>query len=304
MFNFTIIIPHKNTPNLLQRCLDSIPIRDDLQIVIIDDDSEPSIVDFQNFPGKNRSNVDIFFTKEGKGAGYARNIGLKEAKGKWILFADADDYFTDNLASLFDEYKNNKSDIIFFNAKTDSKYVNRTEQLNEIIAKAESNYSEACFLLKFAFGEPWCKIVKRELIENNNILFAETPIHNDTKYSYLVGFFAKSVAIDKRVVYIVSVQEKSTSRQKSKSITYIRVHVFAEKDCFLRKHNIQYFDHHFLIPFWECINQLDFHLFLECLKIAKQYSIKKSYIIKYLLCTTFFRICKKTLKLIFRLFSS
>ena len=66
---------HKNIPNLLQRCLDSIPNREDVQIIVVDDNSDPNIVDFDKFPGLNRSNVEVIFTKEGKGAGYARNTG-------------------------------------------------------------------------------------------------------------------------------------------------------------------------------------------------------------------------------------
>ena len=64
MINYSIIIPHKNIPNLLQRCLDSIPNREDVQIIVVDDNSDPNIVDFDKFPGLNRSNVEVIFTKE------------------------------------------------------------------------------------------------------------------------------------------------------------------------------------------------------------------------------------------------
>ena len=50
MINYSIIIPHKNIPNLLQRCLDSIPNREDVQIIVVDDNSDPNIVDFDKFP--------------------------------------------------------------------------------------------------------------------------------------------------------------------------------------------------------------------------------------------------------------
>ena len=93
MINYSIIIPHKNIPKLLQRCLNSIPQRDDLEIIVVDDNSDPSIVDFGQFPGAGRSDVSFFFDKSGKGAGRARNIGLQHAQGKWLLFADADDFF-------------------------------------------------------------------------------------------------------------------------------------------------------------------------------------------------------------------
>ena len=40
MVNYTIIIPHHNIPNLLRRCLHSIPLRDDVQIIVVDDCSD------------------------------------------------------------------------------------------------------------------------------------------------------------------------------------------------------------------------------------------------------------------------
>lgn len=89
---YSVIIPHKDIPCLLQRCLDSIPPRDDVQIIVVDDNSSPDIVDFAHFPGRDRTDVEILFTKEGGGAGYARNCGLAGAKGKWLVFADADDF--------------------------------------------------------------------------------------------------------------------------------------------------------------------------------------------------------------------
>lgn len=118
MINYSIIIPHKNIPNLLQRCLDSIPNREDVQIIVVDDNSDPNIVDFDKFPGLNRSNVEVIFTKEGKGAGYARNTGIKYVKGKWLLFSDADDYFSENVNRLFDDYENSVMDVIYIPYKT------------------------------------------------------------------------------------------------------------------------------------------------------------------------------------------
>lgn len=90
---YSIIIPHKNIPDLLRRCLDSIPQRPDIQIIVVDDNSCSDKVDFAHFPGREREGVEIVYTREGLGAGYARNVGLRHAKGRWLLFADADDYF-------------------------------------------------------------------------------------------------------------------------------------------------------------------------------------------------------------------
>ena len=90
---FTIIIPHKNIPRLLERLIKSIPMRDDLEIIVVDDYSDSNFVDFVNFPGKDRKNFLLLLNEGEKGAGHARNFALPYAKGKWVLFADSDDYY-------------------------------------------------------------------------------------------------------------------------------------------------------------------------------------------------------------------
>lgn len=89
-FTYSIIIPHKNTITLLRRCVESIPKRNDVQIIVIDDYSDIISAEEWNQFQQVYSHVELYLPEEGKGAGYARNIGLKHAKGKWIIFADAD----------------------------------------------------------------------------------------------------------------------------------------------------------------------------------------------------------------------
>ena len=115
--SFSIIIPHRDCPDLLQRCLDSIPVRNDIQIIVVDDNSNPSIVDFCHFPGRDRNGVEVYLTKEGKGAGYARNVGLHYAKGKWVIFADSDDLFTETIHPLLSMLEDADEDIVYFGIK-------------------------------------------------------------------------------------------------------------------------------------------------------------------------------------------
>ena len=198
--NFSIIIPHYNIPKLLQRCLDSIPQRPDLEIIAVDDNSSPDIVDFEHFPGSDHSDVKLILDKKGGGGGYARNLGLDVAKGKWVLFADSDDYFTYCLNEMLDKYKDSDADIVYFNvAGSHTEYytpVNRGVHLNRYIKQALTDRKKAEFNLRYMFGEPWCRLVKRYLIEKNNVSFDCTPIHNDTTFSYLVGHYSNKVEID------------------------------------------------------------------------------------------------------------
>lgn len=81
--NYSFIIPHRNVPHLLQRCIDSIPKRDDIQIIIVDDNSDPKIVNFECFPGLNEKCVEVYFTKEGSGICQEYRIDL--CKGKMVF---------------------------------------------------------------------------------------------------------------------------------------------------------------------------------------------------------------------------
>ena len=84
---FSVVIPHHNIPLLLQRCLDSIPDTPDIQVIVVDDNSSDSVVDFSKFPGKDRKHTTVILDKAGGGAGHARNVGLEHAIGKWLVFA-------------------------------------------------------------------------------------------------------------------------------------------------------------------------------------------------------------------------
>ena len=87
----TIIIPHKDTPTLLRRCMASIPNRQDIQTIVVDDHTEDvkAVRDLQDmFPA-----VTFIYNDKQVGPGFSRNIGLEKAEGEWVIFADADDYF-------------------------------------------------------------------------------------------------------------------------------------------------------------------------------------------------------------------
>ncbi|HCE47774.1 MAG TPA: glycosyl transferase family 2, partial [Prevotellaceae bacterium] len=72
---YSVIIPHYNSPDLLMRCLASIPDREDIQVIVIDDNSSADVVNFTNFPGKERIYTTLLFNKDNQGAGHARNLG-------------------------------------------------------------------------------------------------------------------------------------------------------------------------------------------------------------------------------------
>ena len=77
------------------RCLDSIPVSEDVQVIVVDDCSPDADSYPQRYPQLSRPYLEFVRTTRNGGAGYARNVGLEHAKGKWLMLADADDYFVD-----------------------------------------------------------------------------------------------------------------------------------------------------------------------------------------------------------------
>lgn len=193
---FTIIIPHKNIPTLLRRCLDSIPHRDDVQIIVVDDNSDAGKVDFTQFPGLNEKNTEVYLTKEGKGAGYARNVGLSHAKGEWILFADADDMFLPEIEKVFEYCEGSDAELIYFG--TSAKNSETMEPSSEI--EHEWVLFKECLekdisKLKYKIPHPWGKAVKSSFLKQHDIWFEEVPCSNDTRFSAYCDYYAQKIEI-------------------------------------------------------------------------------------------------------------
>ena len=218
---YTFIIPHHNCPDLLDRCISSIPQRNDIQIIVVDDNSDADKKPIEC----GRPEVEyIYIDKENsKGAGKARNVGLSKAKGKWLLFADADDSYQDNFLSTLDEYKHLDFDVLYFN----SEYIDGITGENipdSEYNKMISNYNNSpkdLDRIKFCNYPPWNKMFLRKFILKNNICFEEVPNGNDILFSILAGYYAKDIHIDKRVIYLYYRNINSTIYNGSKSVSSI-----------------------------------------------------------------------------------
>ena len=241
--NYSIIIPHKNTPDLLKRCINSIPVRKDLEIIIVDDNSSEKFVDFDNFPGLHRENITVIFNKEGKGAGNARNIAIPKAKGKYIIFADSDDFFNNCFNDILDDYCNMNFDVVYFNANSvDSNTFepsNRVDHLHEFFNTYEKDDKEGILYFRYMFTEPWCKIVNRDIIINNNIQFGHTKVNQDVVYAINVGDKSKNIIIDNRQGYCVTSRNDSLCKTDTKKTNEERFLVHSMWNMFLQERGIK-----------------------------------------------------------------
>ncbi len=209
---FSIIIPHKEIPDLLMRCLKSIPVSEDIQVIVVDDNSADAETYLDKYQELSRPYLEFIRTTKGGGPGYARNIALEHAQGKWILFADSDDFYVDNMSDIIYSYIDSEADVIFFKNKAVlsdniSIRANRSSYVNERIDKYLADGDE--WPLRAKIYVPWGKMIKRSLIVKHDIRFDEVLYSDDNYFSLLTGYYADKIKVVNEVLYVVTFRPNS-----------------------------------------------------------------------------------------------
>lgn len=239
MKKYTIIIPQRDCADLTKRCLSSIPVRQDIEVIIVDDNSRrPEDLKHIEKDFDERF-FKFIYTTEGKGAGYARNVGLRHATGEWLIFSDADDFFTDNAFEIFDRYADMEVDYVVFHHK--SVYSDTLEPCERYSAR--NKYLDAYLRyptkdkeneLKYADIVPWAKIMRRSLAVENGFLFDEVPASNDVIFISHMAYKAKKFAASTECVYVLTYRKGSITRVNNRENDFSRYIVSLRFNEFLK----------------------------------------------------------------------
>jgi len=188
--DITIIIPMKDTEDQIMKCLDSIKIntlsRDRYEVIIIDDASkQPS--EFLS----EKYDIHYFYSKKSLGAGGARNLGIRMARGKYICFIDSDDWISyDYLEKGLTYMEQCASEIGMFTLKREY------DDIKDIIYKCKYNTllqlgpeeSIKVMAKEYNFDvnivpSTTNKIYLRQFLIDNNIFFPENRKFEDLLFS-------------------------------------------------------------------------------------------------------------------------
>ena len=179
---FSVIVPVYNTESNLGQCLDSLLVQsyENFEIIIIDDGSTDGSGYICDLYKEKDSRIKVIHKKNG-GVSSARNYGIKEAKGQYIVFVDSDDFVDiDYLKSFIPSISErvltvqNGTNIIH-----EKENINETEILdfdvrlsNSICYKFIKLYNSVLL-----YSSVWNKVFIRDILFRNSIRFSEL-IHN------------------------------------------------------------------------------------------------------------------------------
>lgn len=203
-FNYSFVIPHHNRPELLNRLLDTIPEREDIQIIVVDDNS-----DSDKKPAIQRSDVQlIFIDKEHtKGAGKARNVGMAEAKGEWLLFADSDDIYEKGFIDILDMYRSKDIDILCFDMYFQYDLKTKKERWPNVYSKTIEKYLSCkpnqywLRMVKHSNQGPTNFMVKLDYIKKIGVKFGETLIGEDAPFHHIAFMSTDKVEVIPNKLY-------------------------------------------------------------------------------------------------------
>lgn len=284
----SIIVPVYNTEEYLRQCIDSICNQTyrNLDIILItekcDDNSERVCDELAALDDRIR----VIHKNTISGVSRSRNIGLKSAKGDYILFVDSDDYIhADRVEKLLEELKRSKADVLMTGKTLLEDGVLQPMTINAPVGTRQS-FPDA---FKYILGSPyerrflgyvWALLISTEKIKQPNgsiVLFDEGLNHSeDIHWIIRVLLNCKDVYFSEDTTYVYRRDRAGNTRDlmyNAKSLKYANSAIQAYTDIYYmyRKNDIKYEGNIYFRIIEHKIRAFRTAVALES-SIAKQYS--------------------------------
>lgn len=189
----SVIVPIYNAENYLEECLNSLlgQTYSDFEIICVDDGSMDRSLEILREYESRDDRISVL-TQKNRYAGVARNAGMEQAKGKYLLFLDADDFFCEDLLEqAVCEAEKEQTEILVFDAY---RYDNWSQKVisgarhflrADIFGDGVKSAAEiADVIYQFTTAAPWNKLFLKEYVEKNGLYFQEIKRANDLFFTY------------------------------------------------------------------------------------------------------------------------
>ncbi|AYB49151.1 hypothetical protein CJJ19_06210 [Candidatus Williamhamiltonella defendens] len=201
---YSIIIPCYNSSRFINNTLQKISFilssRNDVEIIFVDDGSTDDTYEkLLSFSFKKK----LIICKKNEGVSSARNEGIFNASGDYILFLDSDDFYSYNIFDKLDTVAQG-IDLIFFGYDTvDIKnkrirsYLSKFNNNSKALSDSNSHLFLSNFFYKKIYLHIGATVIKRKFLQSNSIFF-------DKSLSYCedIDFLIRAISLTNSIVYI------------------------------------------------------------------------------------------------------
>ena len=225
--DLTIVIPVYNCEDLLRDTFESVLKIHGLKydVIVIDDGSSDNSAGICQEYADRYQHIH-FYQQGNKGAGRARNAVIPLCTGEYTFFLDADDVIiADNLVAAVRDASSKQHDLYlmkynieFFEENKSRGMFNADQEIWDKFAHATSN-NELKLLASGLINYPWNRIIKTELLHDENIFFGSTVVHNDIPYHWHSVVAANNIGYSENAV---CAHRKFSARSQITNINDVR----------------------------------------------------------------------------------
>ncbi|MCQ2548470.1 MAG: glycosyltransferase [Lachnospiraceae bacterium] len=232
----SVVIPNYNAEKYLSDCIESVlSLKIEKQIVVVDDGS--SDASLQVLSSYEKKGLVTVIKQDNMGAPIARNCGLKSICGDYVLFLDSDDVvYPAAVEKLYNLCSSEGADIGIGNYLTISQDGGEIAKI-DMFTGMETYSREEKWTMIGTIPNPSNKLYKRDLIVNNNLLWANVRIGQDLNYFLNAMLHCQKVVTINEYIYGWRYVPTSISNSVSfkifdivESFKYVKKHYFQQNE--------------------------------------------------------------------------
>lgn len=276
MIVLSIIIPIYNVKiEYFCKCITSIcsQKQEEIEIIIIDDGSTMGCATFCDECAKLDTRIRVIHQKN-CGVSVTRNKGIDYAKGKYIMFVDADDMISSVICKyIIDQMDMFSDDILIFQYTKDENEIEKSQDsilIHEKLKKSELDQCKFDLILEkesfsnYCIGAPWGKAFKVDFLKENNLFFIESLYLMEDRFFMLYCLEKNpNVSLLNHIGYYYNINDESVSVKLDPDIEDIADRIILELNIFNSKYNTiskMLVNQFYTMLFFKCLYKNCFHL--------------------------------------------
>lgn len=211
MLDLSIIVPMYRAEKQIARCLRSITKQrvNNIEIICVDDGSDDCTCEVVERERIYHPEIHLIRIQLSN-ASHARNVGINNASGKYLMFVDSDDYIVGSIQRVLDCCKRNDADIIVYGGTTTAPF-DTSNWIRVALAPHNNRYIKfEPRILSENGARPftWNKVYKRELFSDTNIRFDEAiTVGEDHLFQFNIFPEAKNIVFCRARIYCYRINQ-------------------------------------------------------------------------------------------------